>query len=327
MPIFKLEDTTLDRAQRTDIEREEDLEDWFENSPWALAQDRPPLWIGRQTGARTEGRTIFPDLLGIDSSGNLVIVEFKRDRTPREVVAQLLEYAAWANELSEEQIREKAESYFETRKGFQRQNFDKVFCDEFETDEIPSLNGRLRLFIVAGEIPATILSICRFLRTSYRMDVSCIEVSMFRTESGEVILSVGTRLGYEEIVAIDLPQSEPAPDDLTTREIVWKSISELTGGNPKAEFKTGEVIVTILKERPDFNENTIRGRVHLFRRSAQVVSEAILELTDGRIDVEFPAAEEIIKVVLRNHSVSNQLAIRNMVDLFRQSRNQAIQSD
>ncbi len=35
----------------------------------------------------------FSDLLGLDKDGNIVIVELKRGKTPREVVAQLLEYA------------------------------------------------------------------------------------------------------------------------------------------------------------------------------------------------------------------------------------------
>ena len=81
------------------MELESYLEDWLENSPWALIQDELILWIGRQTSANDEEGTIFPDLLGIDAEGNLVIVELKRDKAPREVVAQLLEYAAWANEL------------------------------------------------------------------------------------------------------------------------------------------------------------------------------------------------------------------------------------
>jgi hypothetical protein len=33
-------------------------------------------------------------LIGIDSAGDLLIVELKKGKTPREVVAQILEYAA-----------------------------------------------------------------------------------------------------------------------------------------------------------------------------------------------------------------------------------------
>ena len=69
--------------------------------------------MSTQPSATVEDSTIFPDLLGIDSEGNLVIVELKRDKAPKEVVAQLLEYAAWANELSKEQIQKIAEDYFE----------------------------------------------------------------------------------------------------------------------------------------------------------------------------------------------------------------------
>ena len=324
MPIFRLEDTTLDRAQRTNIEREEDLEDWFENSPWALVQDKPPLWIGRQTSARTEGRTIFPDLLGVNSDGSLVVVEFKRGRTPREVVAQLLEYAAWAHELSKEEIREQAEIYFDTRHGFQEKTFDEVFCDEFETSEVPSLNERLRLFIVVEEVPAAVFSVCQFLRTLYRIDVSCIRVSMFRTESGEIIVSVETILGDEGVVdRIPPPEPDPPPisNGSTVREVVWKAILELTEGSPDVEFITREVIDMLSIEHSDFNVNTIRGRIHLFRRSAQVVSEAIHELTRGDMDAEFPIVDEIMGVVLRNYPASNQRATRDMINIFRQSRN------
>ena len=75
MPIFKLEDTTLDIAQRTDLELETHLETWLENSPWAVIQDELVLWIDRQASAQDKEGTIYPDLLGVDSEGNLVIVE------------------------------------------------------------------------------------------------------------------------------------------------------------------------------------------------------------------------------------------------------------
>ena len=38
------------------------------------------------------------DILCIDAEGDLVIVELKRDRTPREVTAQALDYASWVTD-------------------------------------------------------------------------------------------------------------------------------------------------------------------------------------------------------------------------------------
>ena len=84
MPIFRLDGDKLIIAQETNVELEQHIEIWIENSPWAVIQDEL-LWIGRQTSAADEERTIFPDLLGIDSEGNLIIIEFKRGRTPRDV--------------------------------------------------------------------------------------------------------------------------------------------------------------------------------------------------------------------------------------------------
>ena len=80
MPIFRLEDDTLIIAEETNVELEQHIEIWIENSPWAVIQDELVLWIDRQASAQDEEGTIYPDLLGVDSEGNLVIVEFKREK-------------------------------------------------------------------------------------------------------------------------------------------------------------------------------------------------------------------------------------------------------
>ncbi len=118
MAIYRLEGDDISNAelviaQRTNLKYEMHLERWLENSPWALIQDELCIWISRQTSATDKQGTIHPDILGVDEEGNLVIVEFKRKRTPREVVAQLLEYAAWASKLSQDQILKIADNYFE----------------------------------------------------------------------------------------------------------------------------------------------------------------------------------------------------------------------
>ena len=270
MAIFRLkvEDDNLRNAElviakETDIELESHLESWLENSPWALVQEEPILWIGRQTSANVEESTIFPDLLGVDSEGNLVIVELKRSRAPREVVAQLLEYAAWAKELSDEQIQGIAATYFQTAK--KETTLQDAFIETFE-NEIPVLNRRLRLFVVAEEIPSTVLRVCRFLRTSYDMDINCLAVSTFQTESGEVLVNTEAKVGDEDIVASKAARRNASSisrwsGDKPAREAVLEAVQELTGKDTNVEFAPKEVSMLILKKYPDFKADTVRGQL------------------------------------------------------------------
>jgi len=273
MPIFRLEGDDISKAkliiaQETDLELERHLEDWLESSPRALTQE-PLLWIGRQTSASVEDGTIFPDLLGVDSEGNLIIVELKRDEAPREVVAQLLEYAAWANELSDTEIYRIAETYFETRSGFQDKTFDDAFrvvFDMLETDELPSLNRVLRLFIVAEEIPTRIAQVCRFLRASYSMNIVCIDVSTFQTESNERIVSMEAKVGNEELNTSRnhrqiVTQTSRWSEDKPVKQVLWEAVQELTKTDSNVEFTQKEVLDVILKKYTHFNEHTLRRQM------------------------------------------------------------------
>jgi hypothetical protein len=268
MPLFRLDGDKLIIAQETNLELEKHLEDWLENSPLALAQE-PFLWIGRQTSATDEGGTIYSDLLGVDSDGNLVIAELKKGRTPRDIIAQLLDYAAWADGLSESQIREIAEAYFETRGEFQGKTFDAAFKDVFdmpETDEIPPLNRAMRLFIAAEEIPERVARVCRFLRTSHGMDISCIAVSTFETESGEVLVSTEKTVGGEGFAAPKAQQQRTSlpsrdPSNKPVKQVVWEGVQELTQGKTDVEFSIKEVTTTILKKNPDFKQGTVNWQM------------------------------------------------------------------
>ena len=95
-------DISLAQAGRREVE---DLEKWIKDNPIILGQDI--LIIGEQV--RTKSGPL--DLLGIDKSGNLVIIELKRDRLPREVIAQALDYVSdistWdLDKVNEEEIKE-----------------------------------------------------------------------------------------------------------------------------------------------------------------------------------------------------------------------------
>lgn len=269
MPLFRLEGDKLIIAQETNVELEQHIEIWIENSPWAIIQDELVLWIDRQASAQDEEGTIYPDLLGVDSEGNLVIVEFKRGKTPRTVVAQLLEYAAWADDRSPEQIHDLADAYFDKRDEFRGKTFSKAFREVFdipETDELPPLKRKLRLFVVAEEIQPRVAHVCRFLRTSYKMDVSCIAVSKFQTESGEEIVSTETKVGNEEIVTPKTRQQRTSETsrwqgDKGVRDVVLEAVQEFTREDVNVEFTTRDITMSILEKYPNFNKNTVGAQI------------------------------------------------------------------
>lgn len=64
------------------------------------------------------------DLLAVDVDGNLHVLELKRDRTPREVVAQVLDYGSWISTLSRDDVIDIAEKYL-------GQPFEAAFAEVF----------------------------------------------------------------------------------------------------------------------------------------------------------------------------------------------------
>jgi len=118
------------------------LEDMIVTTPAILSSEW--LLIGRQE--RTSFGGII-DLLAIAPDGSLVLIELKRDRTPREIVAQSLDYASWIEELGAERI---AQIYERFSNGG---NLDDAFRQRFgiELDE-EALNQSHQIILVAAEL-------------------------------------------------------------------------------------------------------------------------------------------------------------------------------
>jgi len=83
----------------SELVNEKLLEDMIVAAPRILSDEW--MLIGRQQNTGLGG---FVDLLAIAPDGSLVLIELKRGRTPREVVAQALDYASWVERLHAEDI-------------------------------------------------------------------------------------------------------------------------------------------------------------------------------------------------------------------------------
>ena len=251
-------------AQETNLALERHLQGQLEINPRALGRE-PFLWIGRQINTTDEDGTIDSDLIGVDAEGNLVIAELKKILIARDIMAQLLDYTAWADGLSDSQIREMAEAHFETSDMLQGKTFDDAYRDVFdmpETDEIPPLNHGLRLFIIVEDIPSQVAFVCRFLRTSHGMDVDGVDVSTFETGAGEVFVSTKKKIGNEAFAVPSAQRRHPSltprwSGDKPVKQVVWEAVQEFTGGDADIEFAIKDLKPIIFGMHPDFKMSNV----------------------------------------------------------------------
>ena len=101
-------DEQLIEIGRAALDLESRLQEWLARDISIL--DPALLVIGREVDTDFGG---FIDILCIDAAGDIVIVELKRDRTPREVTAQTLDYAAWVVGLSNDRVTSIADSHLD----------------------------------------------------------------------------------------------------------------------------------------------------------------------------------------------------------------------
>src|SRR5215218_7804186 len=165
---------TPERVHFSSIEKESKLEDVLYADIGIL--DPALMVVGRQV-LTAYGK--FVDLLAIDAEGNLTVIELKKNRTPREVVAQVLDYASWVQDLAYEQI---TALYSDKHLG---EHFEQAFSERFDTDPPESLNEQHRLIVVASELDNITERIIGYLSTNYGVPINAVFFRHFREGENE----------------------------------------------------------------------------------------------------------------------------------------------
>ncbi len=169
------EDTKLKEIKKSKLDLESRLEQWIEDDISIISNDL--IIIGRQIETDFGG---IIDLLCIDRNGDIVVIELKREKTPREITAQVLEYASWIKDLSNEQVTEIANEYLGEKGPLE--NLFKNSLDE-ELPEI--LNESHKMLIVATEIDSSTERIINYLSDSHRVAINAISFQYFKDERNE----------------------------------------------------------------------------------------------------------------------------------------------
>jgi hypothetical protein len=152
--LWRVDGESVEKVPPSPIASEERLEDILDRRIEILGLGDLFL-IGRQVITEFGKRV---DLLAMDAQGDLYVVELKKDRTPRDVVAQTLEYGFWVRVLSFESIRE---LYAKHHEG---EDFDSAFTSYFEADLPEAINTSHQLLVVATGMDSSTEQIVDYVR-------------------------------------------------------------------------------------------------------------------------------------------------------------------
>lgn len=158
------------------MDAEKRLEDALDTDLSILAPGL--MLVGRQIQT-DNGKYI--DLLAIDSEGNLTVIELKRNRTPREVVAQVLDYAYWVQSLAYDDI---ADLYTQKHDG---KPFETGFAEAFDTSPPEKLNQSHNLIVVASELDPSTERIISYLADNYDVPLNAVFFRCFKEGGHEYL--------------------------------------------------------------------------------------------------------------------------------------------
>jgi len=126
----------------TMLANEQLLEEMIVETPQILSSEW--MLIGRQEQTGLGGRI---DLLAIAPDASLVLIELKRNRTPRDIVAQAIDYASWVEHLTADKIAQIYERF--STGGNLGDDFKQKFGAELDEE---TLNESHQIILVAAEL-------------------------------------------------------------------------------------------------------------------------------------------------------------------------------
>ena len=176
------------------LESEKELEDVLQSHIDLLN----PNWlvIGRQVKT-PNGK--FLDLLCMDRNEDLVVIELKKDLTPREVTAQVIEYASYMSEMKPEELAQIYTKYcadYHVESASLNEAFQHKFGKPLDDEQV---NQKVQMIIVASEMDSGTEHIIQYLRNTYNVDVNILFFRVFK-HGQERFLS---RVWYEEELALE----------------------------------------------------------------------------------------------------------------------------
>jgi hypothetical protein len=235
--IWEIDETNkLNEIKKSKLDLEERIENWLESDISVVSNDL--LVIGRQVETDFGG---IIDLLCIDYNGDLIIIELKRNKTPRDVTAQILDYASWVNNLSNEKVNEIANRYLK-----ETAPLEDAFKKKFNSDFPEILNEHHKMLIVGSEIDSSTERIINYLSDSYGISINAATFEYFVDKNNRELIAMVYLIEPSQVEYKSFTKSSSKRKSaLSSDELL--EIAEING--------VSDIYQYLLKELPNYFNN------------------------------------------------------------------------
>lgn len=214
--------STLTEEGRKEVH---DLEEWIASNPSVVGADI--TLIGRQVPTRSGPL----DLLAIDRHGNTVVIELKRDKLPRDTLAQAIDYASDVAGWSVEKLSEICIQYTD-------RSLEDQFAEAFPDVSLENINinETQRILLVGFGIEEPLERMINWLSGAYGVNINAIVLQYVRTSHGDELLSrvaiISEELEYQRTRQrkFQIPMSDDPgdyPEDALKRKISQYLVQDL----------------------------------------------------------------------------------------------------
>lgn len=247
LAVWRL-DQGLTRLPPQGMDLEERLEDLLAkdisiaSSDWmVIARQVPTPW----------GKRV--DLLALDRDGNLVVLELKRNKTEREVVAQVLDYGSWARKLRADDLARMFNDYLKSiGNGGPVPSLNEEFCRVFGVRQMPEeLNEEHELVIVGASFDPATERIVEYLAEEHDVSINAVFFRVFKDGDREYLTRAWLRETDESTAERPQPFSNGSAGASLNRS------GRPVVPNPKTEWN-GEYYVSFGHSRDRTWEDALR---------------------------------------------------------------------
>lgn len=186
------------------------------------------------------------DLLALDETGNLVIIENKLDDSGKDVVWQALKYASYCSSLTKQDIREIFQSHLD--KFRETRVAEDELCDFFESDEYSELelnNDEQRIILVAAKFRKEVTSTAMWL-LDHNVRIKCVKVTPY--ELNDQIL-----LDTEQIIpVVDAEEYQIKIAQKKQKELIDKEVKQT---RHTIRFKFWTQFIQVINQKSNLYQN------------------------------------------------------------------------